>query len=160
MDYMWRKNRSEKWNNETSKNQENSIINSLGTNRSRIFAERLVFSYPFWKGGIEIGEEYTASRFSSDYATDASIVGNANSNVDENNIAGFFEIGQTFGNFNVGIGLRYEHVKFDYLENDQKKEDQSRTYNNLFLSVSLSIMIKNVQLSMNYTQTTDRKSVV
>lgn len=158
MDYMWRKNRSEKWNNETSKNQENSIINSLGTNRSRIFAERLVFSYPFWKGGIEIGEEYTASRFSSDYATDASIVGNANSNVDENNIAGFFEIGQTFGNFNVGIGLRYEHVKFDYLENDQKKEDQSRTYNNLFPSVSLSTMIKNVQLSMSYTHKTQRPS--
>ena len=158
MDYMWRKSRSEMWNNETSESLENSIVNSLGINRSRLFAERLVLSYPFWKGGIEFGEEYTASRFSSDYTTDASILSNATSNVDENNIAGFFEIGQSFGNFNVGVGLRYEHVKFDYLENGQKIEDQSRTYSNLFPSVSLSTMIKNVQLSMTYTNKTLRPS--
>lgn len=156
MDYMWRKSKSNMWNNETSENQDNSVVNSIGNNRSNMFAERLVFSYPFWKGGIEIGEEYISSRFSSDYITDASIVSNATSRVDENNIAGFFEIGQSFGNFNVGVGLRYEHVNFDYLENGQKKEDQSRSYNNIFPSLSLSTVIKNVQLSMSYTHKTQR----
>lgn len=156
MDYMWRKSSSDMWNNETSENQDNSIVNSFGSNKSRLFAEKLVFSYPFWKGGIEIGEEYTSSRFSYEYITDAAIIGNATSLVDENNIAGFFEIGQSFGNFNVGAGLRYEYVKFDYLENGQKKEDQGRNYNNLFPSVSLSTMIKNVQLSMSYTHKTQR----
>lgn len=156
MDYMWRKSRTDKWNNETSENQKSSIVNSLGVNKSRLFAERLVISYPLWKGGIEVGEEYTSSRFFSDYTTDAAIVNNAYSRVDENNIAGFIEIGQSFGKFNVSIGMRYEHVKFDYLANDQKKEDQSKSYNNLFPSLSLSTMIKNVQLSMNYTHKTQR----
>lgn len=156
MDYMWRKSRNSMFNDETSDTQDNSLVNSLGVNRSHMLAEKLVFSYPFWKGGIEFGEEYSSSRFSSDYKTDASLVGDAASRVDENNIAGFVEIGQTFGQFNLGVGLRYEHIKFEYLENGQKKEDQSKTYNNLFPSLSLSTMIKNVQLSMSYTHKTQR----
>lgn len=155
-DYMWRKSRTYMCNDETSENQENSIVNSIGANRSHLFAERLVFSYPLWKGGIEIGEEYTSSRFSSDYITDASIVGSSASEVNENNIAGFFEIGQAFDNFNVNVGLRYEHVSFDYLDNGQKKDDRSRSYNNLFPSLSLSTKIKNVQFSMSYTHKTQR----
>lgn len=158
MDYMWRKNRNSMFNNEMSDNQENTLVNSLGVNRSRLLAEKLVFSYPFWKGGIEFGEEYTSSSFASEYYTDAALVGDADSRVDEDNIAGFVEIGQTFGNFNLGVGLRYEHVKFEYLENGQRKEDQSKTYNNLFPALSLSTMIKNVQLSMSYTHKTQRPS--
>ena len=156
MDYMWRKNRNSMYNNETSDTQNNSIVNSLGVSRSRMLAEKLVFSYPFWNGGIEFGEEYTSSRFSSEYNTDATLVGNADSRVDENNIAGFLEIGQSFGQFNLGIGLRYEYVRFEYLENGQKKEDQSKTYNNLFPSLSLATMIRNVQLSLSYTNKTQR----
>ena len=116
MDYMWRKSRNSMFNDETSDTQDNSLVNSLGVNRSRMLAEKLVFSYPFWKGGIEFGEEYTSSRFSSDYKTDASLLGDAASRVDENNIAGFMEIGQTFGQFNLGVGLRYEHIKFDSVD--------------------------------------------
>ena len=156
MDYMWRKSRNSMSNNETSDNFDNSDVTSLGINRSRMFAEKLVFSYPFWKGGIEFGEEYTSSRFSSDYSTDANIVSNATSRVDENNIAGFFEVGQSFGQFNVGVGLRYEHVNFDYLENGQKKQDQSKSFNNLFPSLSFSTMIRNVQLALSYTHKTQR----
>lgn len=158
MDYMWRKNCNSMFNNEMSDTQDNSFVNSIGVSRSRLLAEKLIFSYPFWKGGIEFGEEYTSSRFSSDYNTDSSLVGDANSRVDENNIAGFVEIGQTFGQFNIGVGLRYEHIKFEYLENGQRKEDQSKTYNNLFPSLSLSTMIKNVQLSLSYTHKTQRPS--
>ena len=156
MDYMWRKSRNSMSNNETSDNFDNSDVTSLGINRSRMFAEKLVFSYPFWKGGIEFGEEYTSSRFSSDYSTDANIVSNATSRVDENNIAVFFEVGQSFGQFNVGVGLRYEHVNFDYLENGQKKQDQSKSFNNLFPSLSFSTMIRNVQLALSYTHKTQR----
>lgn len=54
------------------------------------------------------------------------------------------------------MGLRYEHVNFDYFDNGQKKDDQSRSYNNLFPSLSLSTKIKNVQLSISYTHKTQR----
>ena len=31
--------------------------------------------------------------------------------VDESNIAAFVEMAQQFGSLNIGVGLRYEHVK-------------------------------------------------
>lgn len=155
-DYLWNKSRSNVTVNEVSVNEGNSLINSLGTNRGRMFAEKLVLSYPVWKGGIEVGEEFVSSRFSSDYTTDAEIINDANTRVDENNIAGFLDFRQTFGRFNLGAGLRYEHVKFDYLENGQKNEDQSKTYNNLFPSFFMSTTIDKVQLSMSYTDKTRR----
>lgn len=155
-DYLWNKSRADVMVDEVSVNEGNSLINSLGTNRGRMFAEKLVLSYPVWKGTIEVGEEFVSSRFASDYMTDAEIINDANTRVDENNIAGFLDFRQTFGRFNLGAGLRYEHVKFDYLENGQKNEDQSKTYNNLFPSFFMSTTIDKVQLSMSYTGKTKR----
>lgn len=133
-----------------------TFITSLGVSHSRMLAEKLVFTYPILRGTIELGEEYTASRFSSVYTTDAEIVNNANSRVDENNIASFLELRQSFGNFKVGAGIRYEHVNFDYFENGRKNDDQSKAYNNVFPSLSLSTMVKNVQFSLSYTHKTQR----
>ena len=155
-DYIWKKSRSNVTVDEVSVNEGNSLINSLGTNRGRMFAEKLVLSYPVWKGGIEVGEEFVSSRFSSEYDTDAEIINDANTRVDEKNIAGFLDFRQTLGRFSIGAGLRYEHVKFDYLENGQKNEDQSKTYNNFFPSFFMSTTVDKVQLSMSYTSKTKR----
>lgn len=155
-DYMWRKSRSNVTVDEVSVNQGNSLITTLSSNRSRMFAEKLVLSYPLWKGGIEVGEEFVSSRFSSNYTTDAEIINNADTRVDESNIAGFIELRQTLGRLSLGAGLRYEHVKFDYLENGQRNEDQSKTYNNLFPSFFMSTTAGQVQLSLSYTSKTQR----
>lgn len=131
-------------------------VSSATANHSRLFAEKLVFSYPVWKGRIEFGEEYTSSRFATDYITDAALLASTNSRVNETNIAGFVQLAQRFGIWNVGAGLRYEHVAFKYLENGQRRDDMSRVYNNLFPSVSISTMIRNVQMSLSYTHKTQR----
>ena len=76
----------------------------------------------------------------------------------ENNIAGFVELGQQFGRWQVSAGLRYEHVSFDYLENGQKRDDMSRSYNNLFPSLSVATMFGSVRLGLTYTHKTQRPS--
>ncbi|MDE6116344.1 MAG: outer membrane beta-barrel family protein, partial [Duncaniella sp.] len=155
-DYLWNKSRSNVAVDGISLTDGKSLIHSLGTNQGRMFAEKLVLSYPVWNGTIETGEEFVSSRFSSDYLTDAEIIDDADTRVDENNIAGFLDFRQTFGRFSFGAGLRYEHVKFEYMENGQRKEDQSKTYNNLFPSFFMSTTVDKVQLSMNYTGKTKR----
>mgnify|MGYP007025295668 CR=1 FL=1 len=35
---------------------------------------------------------------------------------------------QQFGSLNIGVGLRYEHVKFDYYETGRLRDGQSKTY--------------------------------
>lgn len=156
MDYMWQKKTGDLINDEASGNFEHAHVSSATTNRSRLIAERLVVGYPLWKGKLEFGEEYTSSRFSTDYSTDASLLASADSRVEESNIAGFVQVGQRFGMWNIGAGLRYEHVAFKYLENGQRRDDMSRTYNNLFPSVSLSTMIGKVQAALSYTHKTQR----
>lgn len=158
MDFMWQKKTSDLTNNETSDNFDNATVTSGTANRSRLFAEKLVLGHPLWKGRIEFGEEYTSSRFATDYITDAGVLAGADSRVDENNMAGFVQLSQRFGRWDVSAGVRYEHVAFKYLENGRKRDDMSRAYDNLFPSVSVSTMIDKVQMALSYTHKTQRPS--
>lgn len=158
MDYMWRKKSYDLFNNENSASHEDTQVQSSTTNRSRMLAEKLVLSYPLWGCLLEVGQEYTSSRFASDYTTNSALVTSVDSRVDENNLAGFIQMSRSFGHWNVGVGVRYEHVAFKYLENGQNRDDMSRSYNNVFPSVSASAMIDKVQMAFSYTHKTQRPS--
>lgn len=156
LDYMWKKNRVNMLNDETGSFSGNTVVNSFSNNHNRLFAQKLVLSYPLWKGEIEFGEEYTSSRLKNLYKTDAMQVNDAFSQVDEKNTSGFFQIMQRIGKFELSAGVRYEHVDFSYLENGQMKTDQSKTYDNLFPTLSVSTMLKDLQMSLSYTNKTMR----
>ena len=158
MDYMWRKKRKTSNLSEINLNNEDNSITSNGIGHSRMFAEKLVLSYPLWKGQLEVGNEYTASQTLNDFNINMATIGNSNTKSDEKNMAGFLSIGQQFGKVAVEAGLRYEHVNFKYTENGQLKEDQSKTYNNVFPSLSISTEIGKTQLSLSYTSKTQRPS--
>ncbi|MBD5231668.1 MAG: outer membrane beta-barrel protein [Bacteroidales bacterium] len=157
-DYLWHKTRTPITTVDASEMQGIATVSTLGVSRSRMFAEKLVLSYPIWNGLLEVGEEYVASRFSNNYSADTPLISANDSRVDERNIAAFVELHQSFGGFHAGVGLRYEHIKFDYLDNGLKQDDQSKTYSNLFPSLSLSKAIGPVQLSLSYTDKTQRPS--
>ncbi len=116
-----------------------------------MFAEKLVVSHPLWKGQIQVGEEYTNTRTTNLFSANIPEVPDADNKVDESNIAAFVQIAQQFGRFNVGLGLRYEHVKFDYYEMGQLRDDQSKTYNNLFPSLNVATQIGKVRMGLNYS---------
>lgn len=158
IDYIWQKKNGLLNNREASSNFDDALVSSTTTNHSRLLAEKIVLSYPIRNGEVEIGEEYTSSRFASDYATDASMLGGACSRVDENNLSGFVQIARRFGMWNVGAGVRYEHVSFSYLENGQLRDEMGRTYNNLYPSVTASGLISSLQMALSYTHKTQRPS--
>lgn len=158
MDYMWNQTRTDKHDREESDRLAVTDVLTHSTDHNRMFAEKLVLSYPLWKGGIEVGEEYTSSRRTNDYTVNLSMIGNAASRVDESNIAAFVELQQKLGRFDLMAGLRYEHVKSDYTENGQLRDDMSRRYDNLFPSLGISTMIGKVQASLSYSHKTARPS--
>ena len=158
MDYMWRKKRETSNQSEININHEKNLVASTSIGHSRMFAEKLVLSYPLWKGQLEVGNEYTASQMLNDFNINMATIGNSNTKSDEKNMAGFLSIGQQFGKVAVEAGLRYEHVNFKYTENGQFKEDQSKTYNNVFPSLSISTQIGKTQLALNYTSKMQRPS--
>ena len=54
------------------------------------------------------------------------------------------------------MGLRYEHVNFDYYESGRLVEDQSRSYSNLYPSLSFSTQIGKVMAQIAYSAKTTR----
>ena len=155
-DFLWYKNSELSLSDELSETGDNRNVNTESTNRNRMVAEKLVVSHPLWQGQIRFGEEYTDTRTTNLFTANIPEVPDADNRVDESNIAAFVEFGKRFGRFNVGVGLRYEHVKFDYYEMGEHRDAQSNTYDNLFPSLNVSTQIGKVRMGLNYSGKTVR----
>lgn len=155
-DFLWYKNRELSLSEELSETGDDRNVSTAAVNRNRMFAEKLVVSHPLWQGQIRFGEEYTNTRTTNLFTANMPEVSDADNRVDESNIAAFVEYGRQFGRFNVGVGLRYEHVKFDYYEMGEHRDGQSKTYNNLFPSLNVSTQIGKVRMGLNYSGKTVR----
>lgn len=155
-DYLWYKNRELALSDESSETGNDRTVSTASTNRNRMFAEKLVISHPFWQGQIKFGEEYTNTRTANLFTANIPDVADSDNRVDESNIAVFVEFDRQFGRFNVGVGLRYEHVKFDYYETDKHRDAQSKTYNHLFPSINVATQIGQVRMGLNYSGKTVR----
>ena len=155
-DILWYKSRELSLSDELSEMGENRTVNTVSTSHNRMFAEKLVVSHPLWRGQIQAGEEYTNTRTSNIFTANIPEVPDADNRVDESNIAAFVEMAQQFGSLNIGVGLRYEHVKFDYYETGRLRDGQSKTYNNLFPSLNVAAQTGPVRMGLNYSGKTVR----
>lgn len=155
-DYLWYKSRELSLSEELSEIGDDRNVSTESTNRNRMFAEKLVVSHPLWQGQIQFGEEYTNTRTTNLFTANVPEVPDADNRVDESNIAAFVEFGRQFGCFSVGVGLRYEHVKFDYYEMGEHRDGQSKTYKNLFPSLNVATQVGKVHMGLNYSGKTVR----
>lgn len=155
-DYLWYKSRETSLSDELSEAGDDRTVSTESTNRNRMFAEKLVVSHPLWQGQLRFGEEYTDTRTTNLFTANIPDTPDADNRMDESNIAVFGEFARQFGRFDVGAGLRYEHVKYDYYEMGQHRNSQSKTYNNLFPSLNVSTQIGGVRMALNYSGKTVR----
>lgn len=155
-DYLWYKNRESSLSDELSEIGDDRTVNTVSTNHNRMFAEKLVASHPLWRGRIQLGEEYTNTHTSNAFTANIPEVPATDNKVDESNIAAFMQIEQQLGRFSLGIGLRYEYVRFDYYEMGQHRSGQSKTYNNIFPSLNAATEIGPVRMALNYSGKTVR----
>ena len=157
-DYSSRKQQSRNQQQELSNEYEDRNVNTESQTRSKLFAEKLFVTHPLWKGQIEIGEEYTNTRWHSSFDNQEGYIANSNNEQHESNIAPFMELRQRFGRFQLSAGLRYEHVESDYYVNGLRRDEQCRTYDDFFPSFSVSTSAKNLQFSFSYAKRTTRPS--
>ena len=157
-DYTYRKQLSTNQQKELSIEYEDRDVNTESQTRSKMFAEKLFVSHPLWKGQIEIGEEYTNTRWKSRFDNQEGYIANSNNEQHESNIAPFVELRQRLGRFQLSAGLRYEHVESEYFVSGQRRDEQCRTYDDFFPSFSVSTSAKNLQLSFSYAKRTTRPS--
>ena len=157
-DYTYRNQRNRNQQQEMSDEYDDRDVNTYALTRSRLMAEKLFVTHPIGKGQIEVGEEYTNTRWNSSFENMEGYISNSNNEQHEQAIAPFVELRQQQGRFQLSAGLRYEHVTSEYFVKGIRRDDQSRTYNDFFPSVSLSTSVKKVQLSLSYSKRTTRPS--
>ncbi len=155
-DYLWYKSKEFSFSDECSEMGEDRVVSTVSTNHNRMFAEKLVVSHPIWRGKIQVGEEYTNTHTTNLFSANIPEVPASDNRVDESSIAAFVQMAQQFGRFNIGVGLRYEHVKFDYYDMGQLRDGQSKTYDNLFPSLNVATQIGRVRMGLNYSGKTVR----
>lgn len=134
-----------------------SHIKVLNKNDDQIdlYAAKLVLSRPLWKGQLNFGSEYSYNHHAYQTRCDQTVLGadaDADNHVNENIVSGFAEYALQLGKFGATAGLRYEHATSRYYENGMLSDEQSRTYNDLFPSVTLTYPVGMVQMSLSYAQ--------
>jgi len=157
-DYTYRDQRNRNQQQELSDEYDDRDVNTYALTRSRMMAEKLFVTHPLGKGQIEVGEEYTNTRWNSSFENAEGYIPNSNNEQHEQAIAPFMELSQQLGRIRLSAGLRYEHVASEYFVGGIRRDDQSRTYDDFFPSVSLSTSVKNLQLSFSYAKRTTRPS--
>ena len=124
---------------------------------SRLWATKLVLTYPLWRGHLEAGTELSfVTRNNSSSITNYPLPA-SDSKVKENNTAAFITYNfnlEKLGNFSAG--LRYEHVGFDYIDHLDADNNMTRYQNEFFPSLSWSKQFGPVQTSLAYSFKTIR----
>ena len=123
---------------------------------SKLYAAKLVLSYPVWMGQLQVGTEETFTRTNDDYRLTGADIPASSSRVKEDNLAAFVNYGFVVGKIGqMSAGLRYEHVNYAY-EDLLGDGSFSKKYDNLFPSVSFAGVFGPVQTVLSYSAKTNR----
>lgn len=144
---------------EQSQEQDDRQIAALNQVKNEMCAGKVVFTYPIWKGQLSFGGEYTYSNRDNNYLSrNESYVPSSCSNISENYIGAFtsYDVQLPFGMLSAGI--RYEHMDFEYSEDKQKIDAQSKNFDNVFPTLSFATQFGQVQAQLSYAATIQRPS--
>ena len=124
---------------------------------SRLWATKLVLSYPVWKGQLQAGTEMSFVKRQSSSSITNYPLPSTDADVKENNVAAFVAYNVNLEKYGtVSAGLRYEHVGFDYIDNLDAANNMTRYQDEFFPSVTWSKQFGPIQTSLSYTMKTVR----
>lgn len=133
-----------------------TTINRTSSAESELYASKLVFSYPIWKGHIQIGHEWTDSRRDHIDFYETSLIDDAKDKIEESTHAGFTQYQGTYGKVQFGVGVRYEHTTYDYYQDKVHSDEQSKKYVHFYPNASISFPINEVAVQLSYSEKTRR----
>lgn len=129
-------------------------VNSETGSKSSLWALKAWSTNKWFGGTAEWGFELTDTRFEQSFLMFneevAQYIPNTENLSKQKAQCLFFSYLHPFGPFNASIGLRYEHVDYNYEVNKQYDDEVSRAYSNLFPSVSFSYSKDKTGLSLSF----------
>lgn len=157
-DGLWNKTKEGQHTTEIINENKERQVHTFNENRGKLYAAKLILSRPLCQGVLTMGSEYSHTNRTNLYLNPEGILSDDNSRIKEGTASGFTDYTRSFGKVNMQIGIRYEHVKFDYYENDKLINIQSRRFNNVFPSLNVTFPIRKAQIQLGYTEDIARPS--
>ena len=142
--------------NEMSQHQDDRILNTVSNTHNRLYASKLTLTYPILGGILTAGGEYSYTGRYDEYINGEGYVPSAYTTINESEISGYAEYTYPLPFGSLTAGVRYEHIGFIYYENEEYKEDQSRTYDNFYPNASFAAVAGPFQFLLNYSAKTTR----
>ena len=142
--------------NESSELQEDRALNTESRTHNRLYAAKLTLTYPLFNGLLTAGSECSDIHRKDDYINGEGYVPTTFSKIHENEVSAYLEYVYPFRFGSISAGVRYEHIGFDYYENDILKEDQSRRYDNFYPNASFNAAAGPFQFLLSYSAKTTR----
>ena len=142
---------------ETCQIQDDRTLDAENRVRNRMLASKLTMTYPLFGGSLDFGAEYINTKRQDDYVNPQGYVASTYSTLKEQSISPYAEYSilmPKVGQFR--LGLRYEHVSFNYYESGHLVEEQSRSYSSLYPSLSFRTKIGKVMAQIAYSAKTTR----
>ena len=162
LDGMWDKNKQNDFTAQTITGTSGGTLEenmtTLSRTRNNLLAGKLVISRPLWGGSFSFGSEYSHNDRTNQYRNEEGVLASDDSEIKEGMASGFLEYGRSFGKLSVQAGVRYEHVGFDYYDQGKHIDEQSKTYDDVFPSLALSLPMGKVQTQLVYGTDISRPS--
>lgn len=136
--------------NELSLNYDDYYITTLSHTDNKLYAGKLVLSYPLAGGKISGGSEYSYTHRTSDFSGFDDKIEGSSDKIREKNLAFFLDCAYRLGKVNASAGIRYEDVHYNFYENNLYQSDESKHYRNLFPSLSLDGKMGEVNWALGY----------
>lgn len=149
-DYYFNKTHARNRDVEESQEWDDRSLHSVNNVRNELFASKLVLSWPLWNGTLTAGGEANYTHRNDDYFNSFHLVPSSETEVKEQNYSVFVEYSRMTPIGQVRGGLRDEYVKTGYYRQGTRIDGQSRHFNHLFPSVSLSTRVGNVKGLLSY----------
>ena len=134
-------------------------IDSNTGSANNFWATKLILSYPVWAGSLAVGGEYSHNHRTDAYnfaASNSVPVKATDTEINESATAAFVEFGRRFGHVFAQVGVRYEHMKNDYYNFNEREDEVCRDYGDWFPTVVVTAPVGKVQLSLSYRRDIQR----
>lgn len=149
-DVLVGENKEEENIKELSLNYDDLYMTTFSETSNKLYAGKLVWAYPLFKGRISGGSEYSYIHRISDFSGFGNQILGTSDKIRERNLAFFLNCTWSLGGIDASAGLRYEDVKSDFYENSIYQSDESKHYRNLFPSLSLKGSVGKVHWGLGY----------
>ncbi len=158
IDYVNSKSRMENEYVEKSNKGVNRTVTPNNNISNSLFASRLVFEAPLWRGTLTYGAEYTYVSRNDDYIDQTGCVPTTYSTLKEANVMPFVEYSKLTPIGQITFGVRNENASFEYFDNGVKAEDKSRSYSQWFPCFVYGTQLGKVKAQLSFSGKTHRPS--